>query len=321
MTRSRVAAWVLLTAWVLTPVVHAEDEHAERIKRQDLVESFLTGNDDSRAYAEAEIRKRKTGCVELLRRVRPSVSAQQQERIDRLLRRITTDWQRARTPKGMVYVPAGALEVPRVKAPWGPSGTRVQVAAFYIDKTEVSVADWRAYLAWRTSQGEEPSALHQLWRPPADVPDTQPCANVRWVDAKHFAEAFRKGVLPTAEQFERALRGSGVAPWPWGAAPPKDRANLRDTGPGAPWAVGSVPAGASAFGVLDLVGNLAEWSATEVAQGRVGRYPLVLGGSFRDRPSTALTWRGKDRMRARVGPRERREWIGFRVAQPAPKLP
>ncbi len=48
---------------------------------------------------------------------------------------------------------------------------------------------------------------------------------------------------------------------------------------------------------------------------------LVLGGSYRDAPSSALVWCGLDRMRARTGPRERQGWLGFRVVRDVPPVP
>ena len=310
---------LLLLLGIPTGAVLGEDEAPVA-----LPVAFLRGTAAEQTRAAAEIRRRGRVYVGLLRTARKGAGAADpalRERITRLLALIETDWQRAQTPEGMVYIPAGALEVPREKAPWGPSGARTQVAAFYIDKTEVTVAAWRAYRAWRAAQEGGAQAAARLWDPPADMPGTLPVVRVRCTEARAYAADFRRGRLPTAAEFERALRGSGVSPWPWGSAAPTDRANLRDLGPGDLQPVGSYPSGASSFGVLDLVGNVSEWSSSEVAQGRVGRYPLVLGGSYRDRASPALTWRGRDRMQARIGPTERRPDVGFRVARSAPALP
>jgi formylglycine-generating enzyme required for sulfatase activity len=286
-----------------------------------LVRSFLSGSALESLLAEREIRTRGLACVAGLRAAEEGANEGQRARIRKLLARLEVAWQREQTPEGMVYIPAGHLEVPRIKSPWGPSGKRVEVPAFYIDKTEVSVGAWRSYLAWRKERGDAEESLIGLWKPPVALDDELPAVRVRWTGASHFAEHYRKGRLPRAEEFERALRGSGVAPWPWGDAGPRGRANLLDLGPGEALPVGSHPSGASSFGVLNLVGNVAEWSSTEVKQGRVGRYPLVLGGSYLDRASPALSWRGRDRMSARTAASERRPDVGFRVVREVQPLP
>lgn len=314
------ATALLLAATFGLPLAHPDEAGPKRTPA-DLVADFAHGPTVSRDAAATQIRRLGTACVAALRDAYEKGEAPLRARIKRLLGRIEVDWQRANVPRGMVYIPAGALEVPRAKRPWGPSGKRITVPAFYIDKTEVTVGAWSAWLRGRREAGERPDQLRDLWRPPNEMAGHLPAIRVSWSQARDFAKRFRHGRLPRAEEFERALRGSGVACWPWGDAPPEGRANLRTIGPGHAVPVGSLKGGRSSFGVHDLIGNVAEWSATEVRQGEVGRYPLVLGGSFRSRAGTALSWRGLDRMQARVGPSEKRDHVGFRVARDAGPLP
>jgi formylglycine-generating enzyme required for sulfatase activity len=309
------------------PVVRADEpgprpRDLAELEPARLVARWLAASGEHRPLFDAELRRRGPAVVPALRGVGAEATPVQRARAGRLLAQIRDDWARRNTPEGMVYVPAGPVEVPRASAPWGPTGTRRVVAAFYVDRTEVTVAAWRAWLATLRAQGAAGERYARaLWHPPADMPADMPVVAVSWAEAgRHAAEA-RAGRLPTADEFERALRGSGVATWPWGGEVRSEHANLRGLGPGRPEPVGSYPKGASAFGVLDLIGNVAEWSATEVTQGRGGRYPLVLGGSFHDAPSDALAWRGLDRMAARTSARARQEWLGFRVARDVPPLP
>jgi formylglycine-generating enzyme required for sulfatase activity len=89
---------------------------------------------------------------------------------------------------------------------------------------------------------------------------------VGWDDASAFcvraADALGLPVrLPTESEWERAARGDDPREYPWGDAFDARCANLAEAGLGRPARVGSFPRGASWAGVLDLAGNVDEWTS------------------------------------------------------------
>ncbi|MDA1196280.1 MAG: SUMF1/EgtB/PvdO family nonheme iron enzyme [Planctomycetota bacterium] len=311
-------ALVLLAALVVAPIARAEDPIPADVRA--LVRTWLEAAPDARAPLAERIRAAGVPAARALQAECAQGPEAERRRVEALLERVREDFHRREMPAGMVYIPAGSLEVPRTAVPWGASGERTAVDAFYLDRTEVTVGAWRTWIARVAAEEGDVVAALGLPEPAADVDARLPMTGVRHAEAERFARA-HGGRLPTAEEFERAVRGSGLATWPWGERMRAERCNLQEDGAGAVVPVGTYPLGASPFGALDLVGNVAEWSATTVAQGTRGRYPLLLGGSYIDAADEALTWRGSDRMRARTSPRERQPWIGFRVARDAPALP
>jgi len=90
---------------------------------------------------------------------------------------------------------------------------------------------------------------------------------VTHAEASAFAR-WRGERLPTEGEFQRAAYGTpdgAERPLPWGVAPPDESRGVFDFSAWDPMPAGSHPAGRSAWGVDDLVGNGWEWTGTPFA--------------------------------------------------------
>src|SRR5262249_8174864 len=128
---------------------------------------------------------------------------------------------------------------------------------------------------------------------------------------------------PTEEEWEYAARGREKLLYPWGNDFNSQLANTMENGKNQPVEVGSYPGGASPFGVLDMAGNVDEWTASEYKP-----YPggppsepgfkgekIVRGGSYSyDKAIARVT------DRRLFAPNTVRPYIGFRCAKDSPEL-
>ena len=85
--------------------------------------------------------------------------------------------------------------------------------------------------------------------------------------------------LPSEKEWEKAVRGTDGRLFPWGDTFDAARLNSHDSGPFDTLPVGTYPAGAGPFGLLDGAGQVFEWTATPAPGGRY----FVKGGSWDDR--------------------------------------
>jgi formylglycine-generating enzyme required for sulfatase activity len=138
---------------------------------------------------------------------------------------------------------------------------QVRMHAFWLDRLEVTNGMYG--LCVQAEVCRPPQKISSQKRASYfDNPDFQdyPVIQITWSDAKTYCGwAGRR--LPTEAEWERAARGDDWRTYPWGDEPPSEiYANfdnlIRDTS-----RVGSYAAGASPFGVLDMAGNVWEWTA------------------------------------------------------------
>lgn len=172
--------------------------------------------------------------------------------------------QRVSSTDGMpqVYIPAGIFHMGGMdvrRAPNEIPDHDVELDAFWMDQLEVTNAMYG--LCVEAGGCTLPQSLKSQRRPEYfDNPEFKdyPVIYVTWGQAKTYCEWTGRR-LPTEAEWERAGRGDDFRTFPWG----EDKADgtlanfnmlVGDTS-----RVGSYPAGASPFGVLDMAGNVAEW--------------------------------------------------------------
>ncbi|MCA9939126.1 MAG: SUMF1/EgtB/PvdO family nonheme iron enzyme, partial [Anaerolineales bacterium] len=104
-------------------------------------------------------------------------------------------------------------------------------------------------------------------RPPKGL-ESHPVVNVSWDDAMAYCRWLREKTgkpitLPSEAEWEKAARGGQDAwEYPWGDAFDRLRCNGKELGLGTTTPVGIFPDGASPYGVLDMSGNVWEWTRT-----------------------------------------------------------
>jgi formylglycine-generating enzyme required for sulfatase activity len=163
--------------------------------------------------------------------------------------------------KEMVSIPGGEFMMGNDSGdPDEAPAHSVSVAPFEIDKTEVTNAEFAAFVkatGYKTAAEESGGGS---WRDYAEGRDNYPVVKVSWADADAYC-AWAGKRLPTEAEWEYAARGTDGRIYPWGNDWKPDACNGRESGIRSTTAVGSFAAGASPYGVLDMAGNVREWAA------------------------------------------------------------
>ncbi len=182
----------------------------------------------------------------------------------------------------MAYIPAGAFTMGATDLQAGAFSLErpphpVTLDAYWIAQTEVTNAQYaRCVKAGRCQPPlTSESFTRKSYYGNLDY-DNYPVVFVSWDDAHAYC-SWVGGRLPSEAEWEKAARGDDSRTYPWGEKLDCAHANYweyerqdRRTGSHTlkhlgcqkdTVAVGSYPSGASPFGILDMVGNVAEWVA------------------------------------------------------------
>ena len=234
-------------------------------------------------------------------------------------------------PTEVVQIPAGEFTMGSSEADiqWAAQKFFSESLDYYRDETPVHTVTLDTYGIDKTevTVGQYLGQLEATGNPPPKFMDNpklnqhfQPVVGVTWQEAVKYCASVGKR-LPTEAEWEKAARGNEIRFYPWGNTPDETRANVRGKKDGFRYTapVGSFPNGTSFYGVLDMAGNVWEWTqdwyqpyaGNEHKNNFYGtQFKVLRGGSwFSNLDLARVTVRGKGL------PDRAQNYIGFRCAQ------
>ena len=163
----------------------------------------------------------------------------------------------AQAPDDMVLIPAGEFQMGSANGERDEKPVRtVYLDAFYIDKYEVTVGEYKQFVE-ATGHRPLPESVSRT-----SPTDRHPVVEVSWHDAMAYAEWAGKR-LPTEAEWEKAARGGLISQdYPWGNTIDASKANYDKNTKSGTHNVRTTPVGmypANGYGLYDMSGNVAEW--------------------------------------------------------------
>ena len=192
----------------------------------------------------------------------------------------------------VVRIPAGEFLMGNAETERTPLEHDVWVSGFLMDRTGVT---WDQFKQFAAATGAPLPPHPPYW----GMIDDHPAVYVTWAESHNYCQ-WAWGRLPTEAEREKAARGTDGRKYPWGDSEPDPAVAVfrRSWGYDSTAPVGSHPAGASPYGLMDMGGNVWEWCADwyaddyyEISPYRDPQGPdsgmahVVRGGSWDSRPS------------------------------------
>ncbi len=215
--------------------------------------------------------------------------------------------------EGMVYVSGGDFlmgEDHDLATELSSPAHKVTVQAFFMDRTEVTNSAYAAFVKaakypapknWK--DGNFPKGANNF-----------PVVNVSWDDANTYAKWAGKR-LPTEAEWEFAARSNDGRLYPWGMNWLENASNTKENSKNQPVAVGTYEIGASPFGVLDMAGNVWEWTLSDVTSYRDPNIVIASGKVIRGGAFALPNDRAKSTYRGYNQPEAKTEALGFRCVK------
>ena len=242
---------------------------------------------------------------------------------------------------GAVYVPAGWTRLIRLDAIRAPLPVPAWVDGFVMDRHPVTNRDYLAFLNALVADGRADEARSfaprdRSMRSDESIYDVAPSGEyclradvdgdawlpdypvvlVDWVGASAYAawRASREGKpwrLPTAIEWEKALRGADGRVFPWGNRTDPTFANRRGSLPGRPLpaTIDQFTTDVSVYGVRGLGGNVRDWT-TERDASPDATARVSFGGAW----STVFE-AGQQLALLELSPTSRVDTVGFRLVR------
>lgn len=182
-------------------------------------------------------------------------------------------------------------EFPHLEATWFEKEYpqhEVLVPGFYIAVTLVTNSQWRVFMQendiTRLPKGFDMSKpSHPVW----GITFEELTLFCEWL-SNRSGHTIR---IPTEAQWEKAARGQDRREYPWGNILDKTLCNTKEDEIGDTTPVGNFPTGKSPYGMLDIAGNVEEWTRTKYRPYPGGKpvsdrfggpddYYVIRGGSF-----------------------------------------
>ena len=187
----------------------------------------------------------------------------------------------------------------------------IYLNSYYIDKMEVTNTKYKKYMA---ATGKP---APKFWDNPRFNKPEQPVVGVHFDEAAEYCLWIGKR-LPNEAEWEKAARGEDSRKFPWGNEPDPTLANVlglkdhhRYTS-----STGNYPKGMSPYGVMDMAGNVWEWTSGWYLPYPNSKYvndmygqtlKVVRGGSWNSNMDLART-----AVRGKALPEQQQNYLGFR---------
>jgi formylglycine-generating enzyme required for sulfatase activity len=157
---------------------------------------------------------------------------------------------------------------------------RLYLPDYYLAKTPVTNAQYRAFVL---ATGRE-APLSWTNRTPRESEKDHPVMCVSWYDARDYCQWLsemtrRRYSLPSEAEWEKGARDTDGRIYPWGNQWDTTCCNSAESDSGTTTSVHAYPQGASPYGVLDMAGNVHEWTRSLWGRNREHsdyRYPYTL---------------------------------------------